>query len=1503
MKTKLATSLLAGLLVSAIPAGAACMIPPSGLTSWWRGENTAADDRANNPGSLQGGLGFATGRVGQAFDFTANGQGVFVPASATLNVGTNAEFTLEAWINPADVANQYPIAEWNNGDIGAHLWISVSFVGMGGPGAVYASIDNNPANVLASAPGLLTAGAWQHIAMTYRVRFGFDEVKLFLNGAEVASKAIASTTPRTSYPLHIGQRPGLTSFRGRIDEVSLYQRALSAAEIQALHQAGSEGKCAGFFLTDPQRSGQTTTFRYPTRRDSYYIHYFGLDVANVTEPFELRLGDGAQTTVSFASESDRGFFRVQEVALTRPLDVDQDGIDDAYELRHPTILNPLVAGDARQDPDADGDSNLYEYVCRSDPTNHFNTPFPLSWSRVNSLGILKDAGQDAWHAGRVVDVIAQTSSGVLAATEHGGVWSVTHGGFAIPLSDSWDKPDMNSLAAGPDGPAHFFAAGVGLYETDVTHAFPIFNWREIRHPLARVIKLVVLPASRRIVLAGEGGVFWAPIPSPGSPPSSYVWRAAQGLPAATRYSGAAEGPEESVVVARNPDDTAGARLFRGTWSGGNLVFSPATINGVDQTGMYRTSLASCAGDRRFMYAISADYTNDVDQGYVYAILRSTDGGQTWSPCGRVFEGAPAGYEFRFVPGNQGNTRNQCIAVSPTDPNRVAFGWRRGPFVSVNGGNTWRADAMVWNPANPSNPSLRTPHQHGDLAAVYFDPYDASQNSLFVGSDGGLIRTPDLGSTFDSGYNRNLANLDFVNPSGERSRYWYGSLGVSLQGNDLVIGSGSQDNGNLYCYFDAGSGTPSPWLHLGGGDGNLFTFLETGDLLSWHNSDANVRWARWNTGANAFTAAGYVDVMPSYPSPAGAFHLDLAVIEAVELPSQQNSFGQLLYAVAGRAEKLYAFYADANGANCHWTPVGTLATNGGEYISGIGSFDGHRVFIGTSQGRLFRLDMSNLAITPATFATARFADSKAHKFAFLGPTTAFVCMANSTESGATVFRTTDGATWSEIMHGFEPGLPRQNYYSIATDWTTTPGQVFLAADNEVFVSFDAGARWRTASAGLPRRPHSSDLRLANDLAGKRHLYLSTLGHSVWRAQLADYSKYPIAARGTSFSGNYLQSTWGDAGNYELLVPRGQFVFHYSRHNDEGGFPWRLTSCLRPYQPQFVFESANPGAVALIQSRLGNAGYPGTLEAVVRMDPIFDPGGTNKWLAHYYFDSVSRRWQGPFPLSADGQPIVGVTGDPALIQSTFGSAGNYELLVPMNGVIAHFWRDNSAPGYPWHRAPDMAVPIGGGQIERVFPTEVAFLQGNLGAPGFPGNFEAVVRMTPILDPGGTNSYLAHYWFDTATMGWNGPSAIIADGQEITGVSGPPAMIQSSFGNAGNLEVLVPLGRRVAHLWRDNDAPGLPWHRAADVANFASSGGGDGVFLPGSTPKGVGFFQANFVPPGGSVGVFEAAIWLSSFSLAEGQRDYLVTYYFDTVARQWFSSGRLIENGQDVEGVTGF
>jgi hypothetical protein len=80
----------------------------------------------------------------------------------------------------------------------------------------------------------------------------------------------------------------------------------------------------------------------------------------------------------------------------------------------------------------------------------------------------------------------------------------------------------------------------------------------------------------------------------------------------------------------------------------------------------------------------------------------------------------------------------------------------------------------------------------------------------------------------------------------------------------------------------------------------------------------------------------------------------------------------------------------------------------------------------------------------------------------------------------------------------------------TDWTTfaldaPEGRLFAATDGDVFVSDDRGVTWTDASAGLPARPHCTDLRIAADGRGGRDLYLATYGHSVWRATIARRSE--------------------------------------------------------------------------------------------------------------------------------------------------------------------------------------------------------------------------------------------------------------------------------------------------------------------------------------------------------------------------------------------------------------
>ena len=222
-----------------------CVPPPTGLVSWWQGEGNAYDLMGTNNGVLEGSVGFATGKVGLAFAFNGTNADVRVPASASLNVGLAEGFTIETWINPTDITQQHPIAEWNNGSFGVHFWIA-SAAGPG-PGSLFIDVkDTGQTDHYFSTPtGRLVSNAWQHVAVTYVRSTG--NTAIYINGVGQAQQTLGAFTPQTSGDLYFGLRPyggaAGTRFAGLMDEISLYRRALSAEEIQAIYDAGAAGKC------------------------------------------------------------------------------------------------------------------------------------------------------------------------------------------------------------------------------------------------------------------------------------------------------------------------------------------------------------------------------------------------------------------------------------------------------------------------------------------------------------------------------------------------------------------------------------------------------------------------------------------------------------------------------------------------------------------------------------------------------------------------------------------------------------------------------------------------------------------------------------------------------------------------------------------------------------------------------------------------------------------------------------------------------------------------------------------------------------------------------------------------------------------------------------------------------------------------------------------------------------------------------------------------------------
>ena len=81
-----------------------------------------------------------------------------------------------------------------------------------------------------SGPSASPVGSWTHVALTYDGSL----LVLYVNGVQVASTAVSGLIQASSSPLWIGgNQPYGEYFKGLIDDVRVYNRALSQAEIQA----------------------------------------------------------------------------------------------------------------------------------------------------------------------------------------------------------------------------------------------------------------------------------------------------------------------------------------------------------------------------------------------------------------------------------------------------------------------------------------------------------------------------------------------------------------------------------------------------------------------------------------------------------------------------------------------------------------------------------------------------------------------------------------------------------------------------------------------------------------------------------------------------------------------------------------------------------------------------------------------------------------------------------------------------------------------------------------------------------------------------------------------------------------------------------------------------------------------------------------------------------------------------------------------------------------------
>jgi hypothetical protein len=212
---------------------------PPGLIATWRGETDARDLIDGHHGTFYAGTAVTVasvtpmGKVGGAFNFDGTVH-VRVPDSAALKP---KHLTAEAWVFPTAPSDSYRAVLAKGSSMNTDdTW----YLGLHNSTPQFWSHGTH----LLECPFAIPLDEWTHLAIT----FDGTIKRLFVNGAQVGSSDVSAPLVYDAAPVPVTIGADWTNnassdrFNGRIDEVALYNRALTAEEILDIYKADFAGK-------------------------------------------------------------------------------------------------------------------------------------------------------------------------------------------------------------------------------------------------------------------------------------------------------------------------------------------------------------------------------------------------------------------------------------------------------------------------------------------------------------------------------------------------------------------------------------------------------------------------------------------------------------------------------------------------------------------------------------------------------------------------------------------------------------------------------------------------------------------------------------------------------------------------------------------------------------------------------------------------------------------------------------------------------------------------------------------------------------------------------------------------------------------------------------------------------------------------------------------------------------------------------------------------------------
>lgn len=340
---------------------------------------TADASGLGNHGVLLGGT-YSSGRFGSGMQFNGYNKSISVKDSVSLDMKT--ALTLEAWVYPKTSQKLQPLLMKENGIAPVYSLYSSGYRYL--PFTRMETLDST----LLSGTTPLPIYQWSHLASTY----DGTKLKLYLNGRELASKPLTGFLATSGGTLRIGGNPNTGAwFSGLIDEVRVYNRALSATEIQ--------------------KDMNTSVI--------------------ATNPPQIILGDNS--TGSTASTLPSG------VAKAMAIQPGKNGLLNQVSVRlaEASVSRPIILGIYTDNQGHPG--NLWDSVRIENPKPGLWTSQPVKAMKLSANTVYWLAVLNPYASG---DASLTLSSGVLTgATETSGITSLT----ALPKTWSQGLPSIQTI--------------------------------------------------------------------------------------------------------------------------------------------------------------------------------------------------------------------------------------------------------------------------------------------------------------------------------------------------------------------------------------------------------------------------------------------------------------------------------------------------------------------------------------------------------------------------------------------------------------------------------------------------------------------------------------------------------------------------------------------------------------------------------------------------------------------------------------------------------------------------------------------------------------------------------------------------------------------------------------------------------------------------------------------------------------------------------------------------